>query len=93
MHVLYILLGFDDHIGAGEMLPDSMDMPHPSPQEKTTPSSSSSPFIESKASAYSSHVASVMGERSAMEFLELLPAGATRKTAGIALSHILSKPL
>ena len=68
-------------------------MPHPSPQEKTTPTSSSSPFIESKASAYSGHVAAVMGGRSQMEFLELLPPGATKKTASVAFSHVLSKHL
>lgn len=52
---------------------------------------SSSPFIESQAMAYSSHMASVMGGRVEMEFQELLPAGSTKKTASQALSHVLGK--
>ena len=51
----------------------------------------SSPFIESKASAYTTYVASVMGGRTEMEFQELLPPGATRKTACRAFSHMLSE--
>ena len=71
-----------------EIIAGSFHVPHPS-NSKTTPSSS--PFIESKASAYQSHVALVMGGRSEMEFQELLPAGCTRKTASKAFSHILSE--
>ncbi len=78
-----------DHDVDNDIIADSFAMPRPSPQEKTTPTSS--PFIESKASAYSGHVASVMGGQSQMEFLELLPEGATRKTASIAFAHVLSK--
>ena len=51
----------------------------------------SSPFIQSKPEAYTAYVAEVMGGRSEVDFRELLPAGATKKTASVAFSHILGE--
>lgn len=51
----------------------------------------SSPFSESKVTTYCSHVASVMGGRSEMDFQELAPPGTSKKMASVSFFHVLSK--
>ena len=50
-----------------------------------------SPFIERDSEVFADHVMSLVGHRKEIRFNELLPRGSTRKTAGVAFHHILSK--
>ena len=51
----------------------------------------SSPFIERNPTTFADRVMSLLESRQQLEFKELLPKGSTRKTAGIAFHHVLSK--
>ena len=84
-------LDLPDLDSSDEILAGSFAAPHVTRKDATH--TSSSPFIESKAAAYWPHVVRVMGgrEEGVVEFRELLPPEATKKTASVAFSHILSK--
>ena len=91
MHKLSLIgLDLPDLNDSDEIIAGSFSLPH-SPHGETT--SSSSPSIESKPSAYCSHIVTVMDGRSEMEFQELLPPRSTRKTASVAFSHVLSESI